>query len=148
MRVVLTALAARLGLLAFVTGRDLAQGQTMVAVDGAAYVGTHGLEVMSRAARRTVPRRRSRTSPPFGVRPSAPPRWPPSWPGIVTEDKRTVRKCHYRKTADPAAARAAIEEGDRRPGARSRTGDLDRSFRGGGATAAGDQQRDGRDRIP
>ena len=46
MRTVLAALATRLGLLAFVTGRDLTQGRTLVSVDGAAYVGTHGLEVM------------------------------------------------------------------------------------------------------
>ena len=110
MRVVLAALAARLGLLAFVTGRDLVQGQTMVAVDGAAYVGTHGLEVMepggeahgTAAAEPYVAAVRK-----FAVRAAA---LAAAWPGVVTEDKRTVVSVHYRSTADPAAARAAIEK--------------------------------------
>jgi len=110
MRVVLAALAVRLGLLAFVTGRDLAQGQTMVAVDGAAYVGTHGLEVMEPGGEA---RCTSAAEPyieavhEFAGRGAA---LAAIWPGIVTEDKRTVVSVHYRSTADPAAARAAIEK--------------------------------------
>ncbi len=44
-RDLLTRLAARLGLVAFVTGRALEDGRRMIDVPGAAYVGTHGLEV-------------------------------------------------------------------------------------------------------
>ena len=44
-RTVLANLAPRLGLLAFVTGRELLQGRAMVGVADAAYVGLHGLEV-------------------------------------------------------------------------------------------------------
>ena len=109
MLVVLTALVTRLGLLAFVTGRDLAQAQTMVAVDGAAYVGTHGLEVMEPGGEA---RCTSAAEPyieavhEFAGRGAA---LAAIWPGIVTEDKRTVVSVHYRNTADPTAARAAIE---------------------------------------
>ena len=43
-REVLAALTERLGLVAFVTGRTLEDGRRMIPLDGAAYVGTHGLE--------------------------------------------------------------------------------------------------------
>src|SRR5665647_2758601 len=36
-----------LGLVAFVTGRALEDGRRMIPLDGAAYVGTHGLELMA-----------------------------------------------------------------------------------------------------
>ena len=46
-REVLAALTERLGLVAFVTGRALEDGRRMIPIDGAAYVGTHGLELMA-----------------------------------------------------------------------------------------------------
>ena len=46
-REVLAALTERLGLVAFVTGRALEDGRRMIPLDGAAYVGTHGLELMA-----------------------------------------------------------------------------------------------------
>ena len=49
-REVLAALAERLGLVAFVTGRALEDGRRMIPLDGAAYVGTHGLELMTPTA--------------------------------------------------------------------------------------------------
>ncbi len=108
-RAVLAALAPRLGLLAFVTGRDLTLSRAMVAVDGAAYVGTHGLEVMEPDGET----RGTATAEPyvdavheFAVRAEA---LAAIWPGVVTEDKRTIVSVHYRNTADPAATRAAIE---------------------------------------
>jgi len=46
-REVLAALTERLGLVVFATGRSLEAGRRMIPLDGAAYVGTHGLELMT-----------------------------------------------------------------------------------------------------
>ena len=46
-RAALAALAPRLGLLAFVTGRDVRRAAAMVGIDGAAYVGLHGFDLMA-----------------------------------------------------------------------------------------------------
>ena len=46
-RAALAALAPRLGLLAFVTGRDVRQAAAMVGLQGAAYVGLHGFDRMA-----------------------------------------------------------------------------------------------------
>ena len=43
-RELLAALVRRLGLVAFVTGRGLDDGRRMIPLEGAVYVGTHGLE--------------------------------------------------------------------------------------------------------
>ena len=45
-REVLAVLVRRLGVVAFVTGRSLEDGRRMIPLDGATYVGTHGLEVL------------------------------------------------------------------------------------------------------
>ena len=46
-RELLATLVERLGLVAFCTGRSLEDGRRMIPLDGAAYVGTHGLETMT-----------------------------------------------------------------------------------------------------
>ena len=66
----LAALAPRLGLLAFVTGRDVRQAAAMVGVDGAAYVGLHGFDVLTPDGTRG-PRPRGRA-----LRRRASRRWP------------------------------------------------------------------------
>jgi trehalose 6-phosphate phosphatase len=109
-RLVLTRLTARLGLVAFVTGRALEDGRRMVAVPGAAYVGTHGLEVATAggavlsapeaepyvAAIRDVSERAARDLDCEAL-------------GVILEDKRTVLAVHYRLAADPQATRQAVE---------------------------------------
>lgn len=108
-RDLLTRLAARLGLVAFVTGRALEDGRRMIDVPGAAYVGTHGLEVRTAggdlltepqaeryvAAIREIARQAARDLDCEGL-------------GIVLEDKRVVLAIHYRLAADAAATRHAI----------------------------------------
>ncbi len=46
-RELLAGLVRRLGLVAFVTGRAIEDGRRMIPLDGAAYIGTHGLETMA-----------------------------------------------------------------------------------------------------
>ena len=53
-RELLAALVGRIGLVAFVTGRGLEDGRRMIPLDGAAYVGTHGLETMAADGSRWV----------------------------------------------------------------------------------------------
>lgn len=108
-RDVLKGLVERLGCVAVVTGRALDDGRRMVDVDGATYVGTHGLEVMD----------------PFGVTCPDPHaerfveavqemaalagrELQGAVDGVVLENKRTVLAIHYRLAADPDSARHEI----------------------------------------
>jgi trehalose 6-phosphate phosphatase len=109
-RAALAQLAPRLGLLAFVTGRDVCQGRDMVGIHKATYVGTHGLEtVLADGAARTDPAaeiyvddvqsmvRRAEALDAARL-------------GLVLENKRTVLAVHYRRAADARATRAILEE--------------------------------------
>ena len=109
-RAALAALAPRLGLLAFVTGRDVRQARAMVGVDGAAYVGLHGFD-------RLAARRHGRARPRGGaLRRGGAAHGPPRAPrldagrlGLVVENKGPMLDLHYRKAADPAATLAVLE---------------------------------------
>ena len=66
-RELLSALVEKIGLVAFVTGRSLEDGRRMIPLEGAAYIGTHGLEtraadgsITGRAAGGAVRRRHPR----------------------------------------------------------------------------------------
>lgn len=109
-RATLAALVPRLALLAFVTGRDVRQARAMVDVDGAAYVGLHGFDVLS--ADGTIARD-----------PSAEPyidavqlmagrlgELDAARLGLVVENKGPVLDLHYRRASDPAATLAVLEE--------------------------------------
>ena len=108
-RAALAALAPRLGLLAFVTGREVSDGPRIIPIAGATYVGTHGMEVLSPDGTRTadpdaVPYtdavqqivRRAEALDRGAL-------------GIITEDKHFVLSIHYRLARDEAATRAIIE---------------------------------------
>jgi len=108
-RAALATLAPRLGLLAFVTGRDVRQAQAMVGVEGATYVGLHGFDVL--AADGTIVRDPS--AAPYveavqrmarRVRALDADRL-----GLVVENKGPMLDLHYRKAADPAATLAELE---------------------------------------
>ncbi len=105
----LAALAPRLGLLAFVTGRDVLQAHAMVGIDGATYVGLHGFDVL--AADGTVAR--DPAAAPYveavqrmarRVRALDAERL-----GLVVENKGPMLDLHYRKAADPTATLAVLE---------------------------------------
>ncbi len=109
-RTVLAALAARLGLLAFVTGRELAEGREMIDVAGAAYVGQHGFESMkpggmTQGAAAAEPyvaavQESARRAEQLAAR----------LPGLIIQNKRLMFDIHYRKAADRVAALRAIED--------------------------------------
>ena len=91
-RELLARLVARLGLVAFVTGRSLEDGRRMIALDGAAYVGTHGLEMMTagRRASSSDPQAERYVGSIREVREAAQRDLDCDALGVVLEDKRTV----------------------------------------------------------
>jgi trehalose-phosphatase len=109
-RTVLATLAQHLGLLAFVTGRELAEGREMIDVAGAAYVGQHGFETMdpggtTQGAAAAEPyvaavQESARRAEQLAGR----------LPGLIIQNKRLMFDIHYRKAADPVAALGAIED--------------------------------------
>jgi trehalose 6-phosphate phosphatase len=108
-RELLTRLAARLGLVAFVTGRALDDGRRMIDVPGAAYVGTHGLEIQAAdGSLQSDPQAERYVADVQDVAAEAARDLDCEALGIILENKRTVLAVHYRLAEDPAATRHAI----------------------------------------
>jgi trehalose 6-phosphate phosphatase len=108
-RDLLVRLGARLGLLAFVTGRALEDGRRMIDVPGAAYVGTHGLEVRAAdGSALTEPQAERYVTAIQQVTERAALDLDCEALGVVLENKRLVLAIHYRLAPDPAATRHAI----------------------------------------
>jgi len=108
-RAALASLAPRLGLLAFVTGREVHDGRRMIPLEGAVYVGNHGLQVLLPAGELAV----APTALPFvpavqtaAVRAAL---LEEAVPGVVAENKELTVDVHYRCVADPEAVRRRIE---------------------------------------
>ena len=105
----LAALTDRLGLVAVLTGRALEDGRRMIPLDGAVYVGTHGLELRDRDGRVTSdPRAEPYVAAVREMAATAARDLDCAALGIVLEDKRTVLAVHYRTATDAEAARHAI----------------------------------------
>ncbi len=119
-RAELERLAGRYRLLAFVSGRTGEDARRIVGVDGAAYVGVHGLELEPEAEHWREPLRELASA---------------SWPWGEVEDKGLTVSFHYRNADDQEAAVARAER-DRRAGGRARAQAALRS-QGAGGTAAG-----------
>ena len=108
-RDVLAALTERLGLVAFVTGRALEDGRRMIPLDGAAYVGTHGLELMAPDGRIvTEPQAERYIADVQEVAADAARDLDCDALGVVLENKRTVLAVHYRLATDAARTRHEI----------------------------------------
>lgn len=108
-RELLAALTQRLGLVVFATGRALEDGHRMIPLQGAAYVGTHGLETMTPDGSVSVDPQAERYVPLIrAVAESAARDLDCEALGIVLEDKRTVLAVHYRLAQDAAATRHEI----------------------------------------
>lgn len=91
-KIELRRLAARYLLVACISGRAGADARRLVNVDGAVYVGNHGLELdpdATRLAERIAVFRQAVALP--------------------VEDKKLSLSYHYREAADPEAARAELE---------------------------------------
>ena len=108
-REVLAALTERLGLVAFVTGRSLEDGRRMIPLEGAAYVGTHGLESTAPDGRiLTEPLAERYIAAVQEVAAAAARDLDCDALGVVLENKRTVLAVHYRLAADAARTRHEI----------------------------------------
>lgn len=108
-RDVLATLTKQLGLVAFVTGRTLEDGRRMIPLDGATYVGTHGLEVMAPGGLiLTEPQAERYTAEVQEVAAAAARDLDCEALGVVLEDKRTVLAVHYRLATDAARTRHEI----------------------------------------
>jgi trehalose 6-phosphate phosphatase len=106
-REVLVRLVDRLGLVAFVTGRDLDSGRRMVDVPKAAYVGTHGLDVLDTAGRRRVDAAAEDWMPVVRDMVDLARRTHLEPLGVLIEDKGAGFAVHYRQAEDRDAAEAA-----------------------------------------
>jgi trehalose 6-phosphate phosphatase len=105
----LAALAQRLGLVTFVTGRSLTDGRRMIPVEGATYVGTHGLETMAADGSVTMdPQAEGYVEIMHGIAEAAARDLDCESLGVVLEDKGAVLGIHYRLAADPAATRHEV----------------------------------------
>ena len=108
-REVLAVLVKRLGLVVFATGRGLEDGRRMIPLEGAAYVGTHGLETMAPdGSVSTEPQAERYAAAIHDVAEQAARDLDCERLGVVLEDKRTVLAIHYRLAVDPAATRHEI----------------------------------------
>jgi trehalose-phosphatase len=108
-RELLAALTQRLGLVVFATGRALEDGRRMIPLEGAAYVGTHGLETMAPDGSVTADPRAERYVPLIhDVAEGAARDLDCETLGVVIEDKRTVVAVHYRLAKDAAVTRHEI----------------------------------------
>jgi trehalose-phosphatase len=108
-REVLAVLVKRLGLVVFATGRGLEDGRRMIPLQGAAYVGTHGLETMAPdGSVSTEPQAERYAASIHAVAEQATRDLDCERLGVVLEDKRTVLAIHYRLAVDPAATRHEI----------------------------------------
>jgi trehalose 6-phosphate phosphatase len=91
-RTVLAGLVDRYLLVAFVSGRSSADARRLVGLDGARYVGNHGLELDPRAHELAARIAAFRTEV-----------------GRPVEDKELTLAYHFREAPDEAAARAELE---------------------------------------
>ncbi len=108
-RDLLATLVERLGLVAFVSGRAQDDARRMIRMDGAAYVGNHGLETTRPDGTVEVEPQAERYV--TGIREvaeAAARELDCETLGVILEDKRTVLAVHYRLAPDHAATRHEI----------------------------------------
>jgi trehalose 6-phosphate phosphatase len=106
----LPVLAARYGLLAFISGRALNGLRGIVGLRGVAYSGNHGLEIRLPDGQRLPSP--DAAGPRASLREFAR-RWAPrdlAADGIWLEDKGSTLTFHYRTARDPARAMAALDD--------------------------------------
>jgi trehalose 6-phosphate phosphatase len=103
---VLSRLASRYSLVAFITGRPALEARRMVGVDAAVYAGNHGLEVLEPGGEEPA------TSPALDDRAEAAREVIAAHEAgeLRHEDKGPIQALHWRGARDPEGARALAEE--------------------------------------
>lgn len=104
-REALAALVQRLPLVAVVSGRPVQELVELVGVGGVVYYGNHGLERWARGRLVLAPEAASSRAQVLALLRELGPSLPQ---GVLVEDKGVGVALHYRRAADPPAARQAI----------------------------------------
>jgi trehalose 6-phosphate phosphatase len=104
----LTRLTRELDVVAVVTGRAVERAQRMVGVEGAAYVGNHGLEWLQDGVVQTDPA--AETARPILDAALADVRAKVAANDLVVEDKRVSVAIHYRLASDPPRVERVLQE--------------------------------------
>jgi len=109
LRRALATLGPRLGLLAFVTGREVGDGRDMIPVRNAVYVGNHGLQTLLPSGEIRI----AREALPYVAAVEAATRRARALtehlPDLYVEDKRLSVVVHYRQAGDAHTAQRFIE---------------------------------------
>ncbi len=106
-RAALLRLAARLPLVAAVSGRAAAEAARMVAAPDMLYVGNHGLERWRNGAVEIEPEAQEYVATVQGVLTRL--AWQVSIPGVIIEPKGVTASVHFRQASQPEEAAAAIK---------------------------------------
>ncbi len=110
-------LVRRLGLVSVMSGRTACDVRSKVGVDGAMYVGNHGVEYLDRCGLSVAPgvaQYREKIVHVFDHLKAK-----VALPGLLWDDKRYSASVHYRRAADPAQARHLLATAlDSDPGAK------------------------------
>lgn len=101
----LAVLARRLAVVGLLTGRAALDARRIVGLDTLLVAGNHGLEWLNPGAREPQPDPRLAALPAALARTLAA---LPTLPGVSTEHKGLSATVHYRRAADPRAARDAV----------------------------------------
>lgn len=108
-RAALAKLAARVGLLGLVTGREVGDGRDLLPLRNAVYIGNHGLQALYPSGEITI----AREALPYASAVEAAGRraraLAEQLPDLFIEDKRLSVVLHYRQVADTHTALAFIE---------------------------------------
>jgi trehalose 6-phosphate phosphatase len=108
-RAALAKLAARVGLLAVVTGREIGDGRDLIPLRKAVYIGNHGLQVLYPTGQITIAREALPYVPAVETAARRARALAEQLPELFIEDKHLSVVLHYRQVSDEHTALAFIE---------------------------------------
>ena len=114
----LRGLANKLPLSAVMSGRAVSDVAALVGVDGLAYLGNHGAELLHDGQLELAPEAQAARDAVFGVFEEL--RSAVDLPGLVWQDKRLSATVHFRLAADPDSAARQLDDALRRAGPATR----------------------------
>ena len=108
----LRGLASKLALAVVMSGRAASDVAALVDIDGLAYVGNHGAEILRDGQLELAPETQAAREAVIGVFEEL--RAAVDLPGMVWQDKRLSATAHFRLTADPERAARKLDDALRR----------------------------------